>query len=1217
MLSSSTEVPMLQRRGSVNRRRASRSHGLRSDNEEECVVVMSPAEEDTGAKGELKSPAERRNSVAASGSGTCSTQNTVSGKTMPHCGSGASPLLGTHEESISTLRLSRDDLSCSTRSEPEKTSVWDAVRISYAYTVADVRRRPRNTALGVVATFVLVFFTGLILLGIWKAPYVLLRLSELSTGEMDVVLYGGNSTPFIDFPTMNERTLRSPVVHGSAPRWLLRAKLRSEDALQRGRAGDGTVKASASITATASNVIVIDSKREKEVGIGRAWPYRPIGYGEAQVYHSAAEYVGVKGNLGERINLALDLSTVVDALGVSSPDGSPAQFNVTRPTSVTSVTSFYLESFFAVNNITEDSINALDMVSGTVTATMVDAIASASGKYSSVFGNAVLLDAKQLLRLLMDETCLFGPQTIQTTPGYYFPVLTDLFNLSTTFFNGFNLQRNAMLMVTMLKDRYDMYYAEAQTRNRLMTEKTNSLMEAAGLEFDGSIEYPIAAAMDTFDSFRVLLVSSFIMVVACVVFLGGLLMFTLLGIHADERQFELAMIRAQGMPRRQIIGVLVAQTLAFAVPGTVLGVLFVFVANAIFEVALKGFTHAPAQPAELPAAVGAVCAVLGLVVPTIATWSPVQSTLGSSLRDALDVYRQAQNESKVMMQKLEEMGLATWQVILGFFLLIAGFLVYYCMPLSFIFENMMLFFVLLELILIIMIVGLCMMLYIVEPYAEAGVLMLLLWGGERKLKTLITKNLRSHRDRNSKAYMMFLLTIGCLTAAGTMFSVLATISGQVTALTAGSPVTVVSASFEHPLNQADIDEFLSGEGGEYVVGWGYSSFSLSSYPQITSNTRIANLIGTSRAIGVTALSRSFMDAVYPEYNMVADYNSNYDYPRSIFGKKDVVKSMYDYPAKNNGNAQQGSSTIIATGLPAITSQVNITAKEGYLIPMMVSSAAKDQIGLTINTDALLSYSYGLSDQSSVSTQFYLQPRALMDRVSGFFAISSLPLLFRSGSILIPDTYFKQLLDPINMDFRNGNTMTLRDGFVTEVRQQTLYLQLRPKLKAAQRSRFVNALQAHTDTLWHTTVDTQSVLDELKTVQNLIMYFFYFTAVVCVVLCAFMLWVTFISNVQLNAWAFGVLRSLGFRNAQLVRGVIYEALCVVLSAFVLGLLAGIVIGLTLSAQFSGYLVLPFKFELPYPLILIMTGLALLSACTAPTLPFLSLRKKAIATVLRGA
>lgn len=1097
-------------------------------------------------------------------------------------------------------------------------SFLQALKVSYTYTKADVIRRPRNTFIGIAAVFLLVFFSGAVIVGIWKAPYVLLRLSELTSGEMDIILYGGGNTPFIDFPSVNKRVSRSADVYGSAPRWILRAEMTAATT----RLSDivNPTDNTSRLSSTSVNVLLIDSELEKTAGVGRGWPYRQIGYAEAQVYYSAAEYVGLRPNIGQRFSLTIDAATALSTAGLSAAD---LQIPVTRPTNITTALDFYLLSFFELNNITDDSFNALEVVTGSLGLTMTDAIAKANGKYTTVLGNVVLLDYHDLPQVLLAQSCLAGPQLLQPAPGYYFPTVADLFNISVNLDN-FDLARYALLMVTMLNGRYDMYYSETNSRNRIMTEKSNSLMRAVGLDFDGSIEFPLAIALETFDTFKVLLTSSFVIVVVCIVVLGGILMFALLRINAEERQFELAMIRAQGMPQKQIAGVLLAQTLAFTIPGTGLGVALVAVVNAILEAALASFTKAPARPGKLPVAAAVICVLLGLILPLVATWGPVRRALGGSLRDALDVYRQVQNETQVMAIKLEEIGLETWQVILGFFLVVAGFMIYYLMPLSFIFSNMMLFFVLLDIILICMVVGLCMILYVAEPFAEQGILYLLLWGPERKLRTLILKNLRSHRERNSKAYMTFLMSVGSLTAAGVMFAVLATISSQITELTAGAPVTVRSTSIDYPLDRAELDAFLRTEGAAVARSWAYSSFNLRLYPQITSNTRVGNVVGNSRSIGVTAVTETFMEATYKDYNVVDSYNERYQYPINANGRKDVVQSMYLYPPAptddddaNKNTQQADDDLVLVSGLPDGYPQPNVSGKRRYRIPMMITAAAKDELGMDVNAYAQLTYTYAIAPSRLVGTQFDLEPRAMMDRVSGFFAISSLPILFTSGSILVPETYFRMLLNPVPLDFDNESDVELRSGALTDVRYEVIYIQLHGRVSKKQRETFVNALQAHTNTLYHTTVDSQSVVDDLQAVQNLIMYFFYFTAVICILLCAFMMWLTFISNVQLHAWTFGVLRSLGFHVAQLMRAAIYEALCIVISAFVFGLVVGIIVGLTLSLQLSGFMILPFQFKVPYPLIIIVLGLALIAAVVGSILPFRTIRKKAIASVLRGA
>lgn len=1091
---------------------------------------------------------------------------------------------------------------------PDNTGVWEAIKLSWAYTTADVRRRPRNIVIGILAVMLLVFFSGVVLVGIWKAPYVLLRLAELTVGEMDVILYGGGSTVLLNYTDLNLSLSASPVVAGAAPRWLARAELSSEAGY---RAQQSQAPLSGPLgRSTAANVMLINSELEAQAGIGRGWPYREIGYDEAQIFYTASEYIGVAANKGQRVHLSLNASTLGSALG----SNNPLNFNVTRPTTVTDPLSFYLNAFFVLNNISGDSVSLFNVSTLDLAATMADAVDSTAGKYSSVLGNIVIMDCRQFFSLLVDQSCLFGPQTINPAQGYYFPTAADLFNISMPSLDAFNIQDFAMMVVVMLEGRYDMYYSDTNPRIRQLTEKSNALMQAVGLTFDGTVQFPVETTLETFDTFRILMTAAFVTVVVGIVVLGCILMFTLLQINAEERQFELAMIRAQGMPQRQIIGILVMQTLAFTIPGTVLGVGLVCTANVVVEALLASFTKAPWRPGDVPAVALIISILMGLVLPLVATYGPVTGALSSSLRDALDIYRQAYNEAHVKAMRLEEMGLQMWQIFLGAFLVIAGFLVYYLMPMSFIFSNMMMFFILLDFVLICMIAGMCMMMYVLQGPAEVCVLYLLLWGRETRLWTLIRKNLRSHRDRNSKAYMMFLLSVACLVSSGMMFGLLATISSQLAELTTGAEITVTSSTFSQPLDQDDVDAFMKGQGSDYVAHWAYTSFSLSSYPQIVSNTQIGSLIGTFNSLGVRAVTENFMDATYADFNMVDVYRSGYPYPINSVGQRDVIQSMFQYPPHSStADAQE----LVVTGFPPGAQIPDVSAKETYVVPIILSSAARDQIGLDVPAAGQLRFNYQLNNTNDpTSTIFYVEPRAMMNRLSGFIAVSSLPLLFRSGTLLTPTSYFLGMLNPVKLDFGATTTNVITEKAVLEVRQAVLYVKLRGNVTKRDREFFVNALQAHTDTLYHTTVDTAATVEQLSSVQNLIMYFFYFTSVICIILCAFMMWVTFISNVQLNSWTFGVLRSLGFRTAQLIRSAVYEALCIVISAFVFGMGVGVAAGVTMAAELCKIMVIPFYFSFPYVLVLIVLGLALVAAVVGSIVPFLSLRNKPISSVLRG-
>ena len=129
-------------------------------------------------------------------------------------------------------------------------------------------------------------------------------------------------------------------------------------------------------------------------------------------------------------------------------------------------------------------------------------------------------------------------------------------------------------------------------------------------------------------------------------------------------------------------------------------------------------------------------------------------------------------------------------------------------------------------------------------------------------------------------------------------------------------------------------------------------------------------------------------------------------------------------------------------------------------------------------------------------------------------------------------------------------------------------------------------------------------------------FFNIVAAIAVVLCFFILTISFTANVRDNSWEFGVLRAIGFSVSQLIRAYIYEALCLVVAAFLCGTIIGVVIALTLVAQFNVFLEMPFQFAFPYLLFASLAVMALVVAVVGSYIPARVLRNKAIAFVLRG-
>jgi ABC-type antimicrobial peptide transport system permease subunit len=134
--------------------------------------------------------------------------------------------------------------------------------------------------------------------------------------------------------------------------------------------------------------------------------------------------------------------------------------------------------------------------------------------------------------------------------------------------------------------------------------------------------------------------------------------------------------------------------------------------------------------------------------------------------------------------------------------------------------------------------------------------------------------------------------------------------------------------------------------------------------------------------------------------------------------------------------------------------------------------------------------------------------------------------------------------------------------------------------------------------------------------DIMLLFFNIVSVIASVLCFFVLWLSFTSNIYENAWEFGVLRAIGLSANQVIRVYIYEALAIIMSALVLGSTTGILIAATLTLQFNLFTEMRFQFDFPYFLFGSVVLLSLTVAVVGSYLASLDIKRQPIAQTLKG-
>ncbi|CUG90632.1 permease-like protein, putative, partial [Bodo saltans] len=857
------------------------------------------------------------------------------------------------------------------------SNVCTNVSLSIHYTRTDITRRPRNCIMGFLAVFLVVFFTMISLAVIGKTKFLLLRFAELSVGEMDSVVYTSSDVPVVNYTAVAQRFQEnaSAVVSGSSPRWIAKGVLRSWETIQSNFEGGNISNINnnnPSVPFVAVNIVVVDAANEPKVGIGRAWPYRQIGYGETQVTDTALDYLSIQSNIGDRATLVVDVGELLSGQGFDVPT------NLTLPVGNQTSSSSLLGVATIAEQLTSGatSINVAALLSPSIDINVADGITETYGKYPISLGNVMVVDYKRLPRLLADQSGV-GGSTVFSSSGDASDATSVLLQAQQQqgaairgLLNQFNFANYALMVVAMFHNRFETYYKNSGALGRDMIVNSNAMLLALNYSFPGDIVYPVAAAMDSFQSFDAIITSVFTAIVIIILVLSAILVYSLLGMNGEERQFELAMIRAQGMTRTQLLYVMSGEVAVFVIPGVSCGVGFAIAANAVIEKVLSDFVKAPYEPFRIPAYSYSIAIVAGLAMPIVSNWTPVMEAMRASLRDALDVNRQKWSESQVSMLKLEDLGLELWQALLGLFLTVAGFMVYYLLPMVYLYDNLLIFFMIMNIVLLIMLFGLCLLAFSCQGAASSAWLWLIVRGPDKRLLTLVSKNMEAHAMKSQRAFVMFILAISSVVFGGIAFQFLSVGMSQILELSSGADLLITSSSFDVPLNRTVLDAYLNTQVGVSVMAWSYVTFTLTEYPQIIAadGTGLRNIIGSSQSMPIVGVTETYMDTVFPKFVKVGEVALGYQFKSTSTGVVDVVKSLYDDPSSD----MEGRAHIVYSGYPDSLVAPDPLEKVKTVLPVLVASGLRKGMGIDTNNLAAVEFSYRLRSGAKQATEFLVQ-----------------------------------------------------------------------------------------------------------------------------------------------------------------------------------------------------------------------------------------------------
>jgi len=1129
---------------------------------------------------------------------------------------------------------------------------WGNFVLAVRYVMYSIMRDRRSFYVGVWTVAIVVGFVSVLASAVQNSPAIFLAIAEDEVGQMDMLLSptsesGGSSADtadplssfFLNQTFVESATGSAPEVLGTAPRWTFLGQLINRDRTTRN---------------ASCIVLVIDSRQEQRIDLGTRWDRRPLGEQETYVSKSLLDQIGVAAGVGQRARLRIDLFAELVSLGVV--DGATSEEALARQ--LLEQAGVNLDQTFEVDvggtvvggavtipdgtTVTVDGNAAFDALFPVVRDALVldeelivlDAVDSPDGKWPKALGNVVLLEKSFVEKLLADQVdnTIAANQAALTAAG----VDTATFSDVTAPLREGRMSEFALQVVVQYADRDTGYLGDSQFVKDNMIDFTNDAFTSLGVGFNASATLPIADSLVGSQFVQLFLDQIFNSVVFLLGLLGTLVIYSLLLGDVESKTYEYGMLRALGMRHNTLTQLLLTQAVCFSVPGIILGFTIAQLLNLVVVGAINSFVETDVT-LWLHGAGWIVGIVLGTAIPLFANVVPIKRALSNTLRDALDLYHQTFSEVTVRMLRLSELGLSPLQLSAALMLVLIGFVTYYLVPLSFVFQDLSLFLTILNSILLMMLLGLVLMAGTLQPTVERLFARVVMQGKERRLLRVVEKNLAGHRSRNRKTAYMITIAVAFIIFAGSLFALQARSLTETLEMFLGADVVVFSPSRRQEINLRRVEELLDqlkvgsesvDENVAAVQDYTWVSYPLQDYDTVH-RARFGTLAQyptlRSNPYGV---QRNFLRTAFTKFVVVTEEVS----PQP--GGGDVVARLHEGAGRLvlpvEGEVNRVPPLVVSgrrASDPVDTPRRGRSLDEQYnqYLDLLASEATRSFASVELDRALSMRVQFDVpvpgdptnTERSSVT--YLSKGRAMLSKLPGFFFSSYQSFAFGAPAV----TPMEQMTAVVNevIAERTGNGTSSAEANVTfftpeTLPKQRLLVKLREGVDSDGRARVVNGLRSAIDNDLIFVQDTESINESVQEAATALNLFFVAVAVVALTLCFFAAMLSFAANIRENAREFGILRALGLDRNQVLRCYLYEAGAVVFASFLLGSIVGMLIASTLTLQFNLFVEMPFRFTFPTMLFTITLVGCVVVAIFSSYLPAIPLMRAQISRVVKG-
>lgn len=497
-------------------------------------------------------------------------------------------------------------------------------------------------------------------------------------------------------------------------------------------------------------LMLIDTEREKEIELGRSYPYNKLKEGECLVHK----------------NLIIN---------------EQKQFNLTILMN-NFITNTLLYYYHDIKNKNEKIINAgLQHLSEfnqyiNFTCDIVDTFNDNYGKESGEDDDIVIMELEYFYNYISN----FLPKEILN----YFPDYGNIVkNIKPQDYGN-------ALVINFPKNRLD-YYMEDDYD--LLLDKgvryMNNIVKKMGTLNNYMVDMPLIKAMEQFKYGTTLLNLILNLILLGIFGLSLILIHSLLLITTETHSFEFGTLRLVGNSKKNVILIIIIECICFSIPAFILALFFsYFILNIINDI-IKDELNTDLN-VSMTLYSFLIALILNFLGPIISAIFPIRNILKKNIANSLNTILNKTQGMKIEVISLQQKELASL-IIFALITFIYGASIYYFLPLSLISFNFGLIGAIFLWILIGILLGFTLLSRNIEQFFQKLLTKFVFFFTRTYTKLLILKNLAAHRLKNKKTSLMFSLSVGIFIMTSVGFDLIMQSIKNIIIMEKGSEINVI------------------------------------------------------------------------------------------------------------------------------------------------------------------------------------------------------------------------------------------------------------------------------------------------------------------------------------------------------------------------------------------------------------------------------------------